>query len=39
MQPVTTMKTYVSKVRGEPKIIGTADLKRICHTTRTTMLE
>jgi len=39
MQPVTTMKTKVAKVSGEPKTIGTADLKHIHYATRTMALE
>jgi len=39
VQPVITTKMYVTKVRGELKNIGTADLKRIRYATRMMLLE
>jgi len=31
MQPITTTKMEVTKIRAEPKTIGTADLRCICY--------
>jgi len=36
---VTTTKVYLTKVRGEPKTIGTVDPKRIHYATRKMLLE
>jgi len=39
VEPVTTIKTEVAKVRGEPKSIDTLDLIWIRYATRTQLLD